>query len=151
MTDAISFNDNSRAKIGEIIRGLSIAADATNGKDVKELSTSELATAEAAIQANLAIKKDLEFVSDPSVNDKVVVVPHEEILAAELGKLSVGEPYPLDVEYLRQSAKLLLDKMGSNASDALIAARVRELAAEAIAADDFLIYRLGEYCISQCR
>lgn len=151
MTDAISFDDNSRAKIGEIIRGLSIAAEGTPGKDVKELSSADRATAEAAIKANLAVKKDLEFVSDPSVDDKIVVVPHEEILVTELGKLNGQPSYPLDIEYLRQSAKVLLTKLGTGASDALIADRIRELAGEAIGPEEFLIYRLGEYCISQCK
>ena len=136
---------NARTNIGAIIVGLT---NATPNGDTK--------AAEAAIFKELEMKPEhLSFAIDSNHDDKLIVIPHKETLEAELKELKKNPKaaYPIDDEYLSQASKKIIEdatKAGGDL-DSEILKRVKKHAKKALKRKDFLVYRVGEYCISQCR
>lgn len=136
---------DARLKIGEIIVGLTNTAP--NG---------DVANAEKEIFKQLQMKPDhLSFAMDASHDDKLIVVPHKEILEEELKELRKNPTaaYDIDDEYLAQASKKIIEdatKVGGDL-DSEILKRVKNYANSALDREDFLVYRVGEYCISQCK
>lgn len=109
-----------------------------------------------ASRGGVATTCKVSFINEVDLDHKIVVVPTADMIENELKEAGNQSHYDLHDQYISHAAKRLEERAKELAGRGPLAPQhyqeaVEEAAGKAVTNKEFLLMRLGEYCISQCK